>query len=471
MRNVFLCIALFFIVPAQAQITFEELYGTQGATMHFGFSVQQTLDGGYILAGGAQFDATIGSEMYLVKVDESGAMEWERTFGTLGLDRAYCVRQRIDGGYVLCGAFDSFGNDSLTIIRTDPAGDMLWERQYGGSVGRNMAYSLVESLDGGIVVTGFRGANPVSDILVLKVDGDGDVLWTSVIDLGGEEYGNTIRLMSDGGYMIVADNGEYDPDGDIHLLRLNADGDTLWTRTFDSGMHDTARGLWVNDDGGCIIAGGRDYPSRDIFLLRTDEQGNELWRRSHGDPTRDELAMDVQQLDDGGFIICGRKEDPLFNDDITMHLFRTDADGYIMWERTWGQGIFSEAMSLDRTTDGGFVLLGHTLDNLGGMAYGHMYLVKTDGAGYSMVAEQEAEHSLLSVFPNPTSAMVSFTADNSIVERLQAFDAQGRSVLDRLGAGLSHGTIDLSGLESGSYLLRATLRDGQHAVARIVVAR
>jgi hypothetical protein len=462
--------ALMVTLPTTAQVTFEVIHGMPGGTMHFGFSVQQTQDGGYILAGGAGTPTPSGMEMYLVKMDANGVLEWEHTYGTMLLDMAYCVRQSSDGGYVLCGVFNGFGNDTLTIIRTDGVGEVLWEHRYGGGLGRDIGYSLVETMDGGIAVTGFTGSGTALDIHVLKVDVDGQQLWSRVFDMGGSEYGNTIRQLVDGGFMVLADNGELDSDGDIHLLRLNEVGDTLWTRTFDSGEQDHARGLWVNSDGGYTIAGGRGYPNRDIFLVRTDALGNELWRRFHGDPSLDELAMDVQQRDDGGFIFCGRKEDPVLNR-IGMHLFSTDADGYILWEREWQRGIFCEAISLDRTTDGGSVLLGHTTDTLGGSVFGHMFLVKTDGAGYSSVQETLHSGLLLRLYPNPTTNTVTVEVGDATLERIQAFDALGRSVVDRTVRHFGPQVIDLSAQGSGTYLLIATLSGGQRAMARVLVSR
>lgn len=459
------------MVPAitKAQIMFDHVYGDSG--FDFGFSVQQTSDGGYILAGGSDTGEPNGTDMYLVKTDTYGGVQWQQTYGEQLLDLAYSVSQTADGGYVICGTFNGFGGDTLSIIRTDQQGEVIWEHQYPGSVGRDIGYSVVQTMDGGFAVSGFVGSGQATDVYVVKVDALGDLQWSTAVDLGAEEYGNTIRQLADGGFIVLADNGEVpEAVADMYLIRFNVMGDTLWTRSFGTPEADAARGLWVNDDGGFILAGGRDYPNRDIFLLRTDDQGNELWRRFHGDPTRDEMAMDVQQLDDGGFIFCGREENAV-TDDVVMHLFRTDGDGFISWEREFPRGIFSEGISLDSTTDGGFVIVGSTADTLGGFAFTDMFLVKTDATGYVTVDEVGTSGEGVAIWPNPVSELLSVSAPDGVFDRITLFDICGRVVTTAALNSSVRTEISVTMLPNGVYAAMASGPNGCDHRSTVVIAR
>ena len=179
------------------------------------------------------------------------------------------------------------------------------------------------------------------------------------------------------------------------------------------------------------------------------------------------MALDVQQLEDGGFICAGRKED-LATGDIQMHLLRTDADGYFAWERTFQQGIFSEATSLDQTSDGGFVLLGTTTDTLSENAITEMYLVKTDGAGYSAIAPRPGLPAALLVFPNPAADFVRIVSLDERLTSVVITDASGRPALTTAGTS-TDSQVDVRMLSSGTYFVTATLQDGRSLRQRLVV--
>jgi hypothetical protein len=454
--------------PALAQITFERTFGGSGTDL--GFSVQETSDGGFILAGSTQTTTPQGTEMVLMKTDAYGTELWSHTFGTQALDFAYSVRQTMDGGYVLCGMFGGFGTDTLTVVRTTADGSMAWVRHYPGGLTRDVGYCIRETADGGFVISGFAGPSGNTDVYIVKIDAAGNELWTTLVDLGANDFGNAVIPLSGGGYIVLADDGEIGSDGDLHLLRLSDTGDSLWTRTYGTSAHDHARGLWLTQDGGFILAGGSGYPDRDILLVRTDAQGNELWQRSIGDPALDELARDVQQLEDGGYIVCGRKEDPITGE-VRMLLFRTDADGYLQWERLFGQGVLTDANALDRTSDGGFVLIGSTTDIIGGSAFTDIYLVRTDGSGYTTISEAGHDAAVLSLAPVPASDKLHVAFGDLAVSSVLVFDASGRLIREWPVAGPAEFQLPVDDLRPGSYLLAVLDASGTTRIRRFMVAR
>lgn len=471
MRAIILLPAVGLFSAATAQITFERTYTAPGAPINLGSSVQQTMDGGYILAGGSDLGTGSGIDVALLKVDAYGELQWMHTYGSTLFDMAYCVREVSVGGYILAGVFSGFGNDTLALVRTDAAGEVIWERRFSGGLGRDIGYNVVETSDGGFAVCGFTGADPQLDALVIRVDADGELLWTRAFDLGATEYANAIRHLPDGGFIVLCDNGELGGlgEGVIHLLGSSADGDLTWNSVFSANEGLSARGLCVNSDGGFTIAGTVGYPHRDVILIRSDAQGEELWRRVYGAPGMDETAMDVQQLPDGGFIVCGRKE--VQTNDIRMHLFRTDADGMVLWERTWAHGFMNEALSLDSTTDDGFVLFGHSTDTIGGGLSIEMYLVKTDGNGFTNITEVPSPWASMLLAPVPANDRLSVTICGTAPRKVQLLDASGRVIREQSWRQTSVEWIPVHDLAPGGYFLSIVDELDRRSTRRFVVAR
>ncbi|MBK6777192.1 MAG: hypothetical protein IPG74_15610 [Flavobacteriales bacterium] len=314
---------------------------------------------------------------------------------------------------------------------------------------------MEETSDGGFLVCGFtEGTGTEEDVYVLRTTGNGTLLWATAVDFGASEVGWCLRRTDDDGCIVVANSFDAgDPNGEINLLRFDPNGDTLWTRTILTPGADESHGLAITSDDGLIIAGGIGYPDRDILLVRTDELGNEQWRRTHA-TLGDEAARDVQQMDDGGFIVGGRKEDLLTND-IQMHLMRTDADGYMEWERTFQQGIFSEANSLDRTSDGGFVLFGH--DRHTGRVRIHGHVLSEDGWGRILhrCVHRRSRRSDL-VYPNPAADRIRLDAGKAHLTSAVLFDPTGKPVLSETFSATTTAELSLGHLCCGAYVLTAT---------------
>ena len=464
---------LLFFIPAtllvptlSAQITFERTYG--GPEADLGFQVQQTSDGGYALFGVTWNNTAGSSDMLLIRTDAAGSELWSRTYGGVNQDMGYGGRQTSDGGYVLCGMFGGFGTDSLTLIRTDALGNMLWTGHYPGAIGRDIGYAVQETATGGFTVCGFaQGTGVAEDALLLHVNGAGVMQWMRTYDRGDSEVAWNLVMTADGGYALVVNSFVVgDPDGDPVLMRCNAQGDTLWTRRYVFPGPDETHGLDITADGGFILAGGNGYPDRDLTLLRTDAQGTELWRQQWV-TAGDVMANGVKAMDDGGTIGTGRSPGSQPGE-IALYLFRTDATGAPLWERTVERGIAAEGLGLDRTTDGGMVAVGRTSDLVNGLASTDVLLVKTDAAGYTSVELTTAQEGRATLAPNPCS-------DRSILQlprgiwRVRLFGPDGRVLadLDRVKDRTELEVVDLS---PGTYLVSAEAADRVEQL-RLVVAR
>jgi Secretion system C-terminal sorting domain len=463
---------LFMLLPmvTQGQVAFERTYG--GNAGDVGFSVEQTADGGYILAGATESSGAGSFDMYLMKVDPLGNEVWSKTFGTPEIELAYSVQQLSDGGYILCGGWAGFGSDSLTLIRTNATGDPEWIAHYPISVPRSIGYSVQETSDGGFVACGFSGPQDSEDMVVLKTDGQGVIQWTRTVDLGQNEVGYAVRETADHDLVVLGLSFiNYGVDGDMLLVRLDQAGNTLWTRPYPTAENEEGHGLSLNSDGGFTITARKWAVSADLFLMRTNSVGDTLWTRTFGSELGDDEGFDVEQTPNGDFVVTGRYQEAA-GEPAGMYLIRTDGAGDLLWERKVFNGVSAISQSVDLTSDGGYVMLGYTVDVFGADGNIDMFLVKTDGAGYTSIAEAVSDSDRITLFPNPADDVARFSmiTDRTGPLAIIVVDASGRMVRqERVGKETVH-AIDCSGLDNGVYSVLLKRNNGAIAMSSLVVS-
>lgn len=378
-KNLFFVLVILFcsIRITSAQITFQKTYG--GTSSDYAYSIQQTMDGGYIITGFTESFSAL-PDVYLIKTDVNGDTLWTKTLGLAGDDRGYSVRQTTDGGYIIVGNTVSFGtsNSNVYLIKTNAVGDTLWTKSFGGG-GFDIGSSVEQVTDGGYIIVGNTNSFPGNNaVYLIRTDTSGNLLWTKTLGGINQDFGYSIREVAGGGYVIVGRTNSFGAGNyDVYLMKTDSIGNLLWSKTFGGSNDEWGISVQQTIDGGYVITGFTESfgaGSSDVYLIKTDANGDSLWTKTYGASTTEEGKY-VQQTNDGGYIVVGYTTN--FNNNI--YLFKTDSIGNLIWSKTFGSGSDSRGYSIQQTTDGGYVITGN-IDNIFGSSY-NFFLIKTDSFG------------------------------------------------------------------------------------------
>ncbi|RJP82719.1 MAG: T9SS C-terminal target domain-containing protein [Candidatus Zixiibacteriota bacterium] len=377
-RLILLCtmVLLPLLVAAQPPDTlWTHTYGGNGE--EYAYDVQQTTDGGYIFAGSTTSYGA-GHQFYVVKTDANGGHIWGYDFGGSTNDYARSVQQSTDGGYVIAGYTYTTSVTDACLIKIDNAGNQIWQQQYGQWSNSDLAYCVRQTADGGYVIAGDTYSyGPDCQIYVIKTDSLGNQVWERNIGGAGHDQGRSIQQTTDGGYIIAGQKNTFSGGyWDVCLVKTNADGNPTWERTFGGNGYDYGNSVQQTSDGGYIIVGttlsfGAGYD--DVYLIKTDASGNLDWQRTFGGNSFDKGHC-VQTTIDGGYAIAGGTSS--FGGGYQVYLIKTDTNGNETWQCTLGGNNTDFGYSLLQTNDGGYVIAGQTQPAYGGTC--DAYLIKTE---------------------------------------------------------------------------------------------
>jgi len=384
MKKIIFKILLFVIVfPLLSQNAPDTLWtrvigGYQGDE---GWSILQTEDNGYIIVGATSSYGAGGSEdVWLIKTDSNGDTLWTKTYGGIDGETGYSIQKTNDNGFIIAGITGSFppGDSNVFLVKTDFNGNEQWNRVYGGN-DSDSGWFVQQTNDGGFIIVGntYSFGLGGSDVWLIKTDENGNESWNQTYGGIGIDYGRSVLQTIDNGFLIIGGTEPFEfGNADVWLIKTDADGDTLWTKTYGGNDIDYGQSVQQTIDDGYILVGttkSYGHGSWDVYLIKTNANGDTLWTNTFGG-IGSESGWDVKQTLDGGFIIVG---DTHFfgsgGDDV--YVIKTDNLGNEIWFETYGCEDYDSGYSVQQTIDYGYIIAGYT--NIGSGAK-NIYLIKLE---------------------------------------------------------------------------------------------
>jgi len=398
MKKIALFITLLFCnTTLFAQNTFEKIIDTLGSGG--ANCIQETYDGGYIYGGVCSLN---GNDAIIVRLDSIGTIEWVKTYSGPSIEGVLYLEQIPDSGYMVNALYDGGANSKSWLLRLDANGDTLWTKTFSVGIGPTLPPQQNSMASVNNVIYGLSGyyipPSFMPDIFFISVTGNGFLLSSKVYTTPFSSDGGSIWKTHDGGFIMAGEIGTPSFHYDIYMIRTNTYGDTLWTKSYDLSYHEVAQDIKQTNDSGFVITGYVENTATfqyNIGIIKTNAIGDTLWTKLYGD-TISCGGSSIYQTNDGGFILTG-----VFAGDI--YLLKTDSNGDSLWSRRFGQlntGDFS--FFVRQTKDNGYIIGGQGIVN----GIGGSYIIKTDSMGNVNSGTGIAEVNnpfKFNIYPNPSS--------------------------------------------------------------------
>jgi hypothetical protein len=360
------------IVAVGAQVTpwveWTQSYG--GSYDDRAYSVVATSDDGYAIAGVTTSFGEGNGDFWLIKTDDLGNIQWNKTYGGNHYDYCYSMIETYDGGFALTGFSWSFGNGlrDFWLVKTDNNGNVEWNQTYGDELAEE-AHSIIQTSDNGFVLAGdkyFEEGSDNRDCWIVRTDSMGNVIWNQRYGGGGSDTFNSIIETFDGGFAVAGyvDSSFEGKSTDFWLIKTDSNGNLQWEKIFGGVKIDRANDLIQTSDGGYVLVGYTESFGAgwyDCWLIKTDIQGNCVWNQTFGGLDRD-IAYSIVETLDGGFALAGYTKSSVGYGNEDFWLVKTDSLGNLEWERFYGSPDHEIAYSLIEKSVGGYVLAGFIED-------------------------------------------------------------------------------------------------------------
>jgi hypothetical protein len=364
------------------------------------FAVQQTADNGFIVAGStfsSDGDITINQgnwDYWIVKLSPLGSIEWQKTYGGSDQDRAYDVKQTLDGGFIVVGDSRSNdgdvsvnnGNHDFWILKLDQFGSIIWEKSFG-QINQDNARSVQQTSDGGFIIAGHKWDLNIQqlDLWIIKLNNSGILQWQQ--SFGGFEMDRSPNIIetSDGGYFVNAtsDSDDQNVSGsngqdDYYVLKLNSFGAVEWQNCYGGSGNERNNNPTTpiqTIDGGYIIGGYSGSSDGDVtenkgyfdaWILKLSSAGNIEWQKSVGSIGDDSYASIIEN--GNNLLMAGSSA--LVDGDVTHNnggfdywLTCFSNSGTLLWDYSYGGSGRDIATEMQATSDGGSVIVGTTESN------------------------------------------------------------------------------------------------------------
>lgn len=518
------CLTLAFLLISNHFLAAQDIQWQQvlgGVHSEYLYDVKATPDYGFLLIG-SSFSEDSGNksgkgqgdlDYFLWKMDESGKMEWQKTFGGSGSDYLYSASLTKEGGYILGGSSDSpksgdkqedgFGNMDFWILKLDPTGEEEWQITLGG-IGNDQLQSIQQTPDGGFIIGGSSDSSPIPskeggtsgsgeisiklqnsfgsfDYWVIKLSADGEVEWEKTF---GGMFSDQLKtvLITEDGYLIggtsnsiISGNKSAKELGmnDYWIIKLDTDGNQEWQRAY-GGEGDESLAQILETENGFLLAGSSNSKTSenkksdsvngtDFWLVEIDKQGEMSWDNTY-DIGQWDMLVNVTKSEDNTFLLGGyastetlgkRTDNKGINDFVAIKI---NHRGEMLWNKTIGGNGTDQLKGLTQTRDGGYILAGNSDSkksddkdkaSIGGNDY---WVVKLGNEKKS--AE---ERQLVEIYPNPTYQYTNIIISEEFKEaEVQVFNLNGQK-LQQNRLPYRSTPVDLQGYPPGVYIFKISV--------------
>jgi hypothetical protein len=497
MNNI-LQLSIFFISffsIAQPNIDWHKCIGGTGD--EHGYSIQQTLDGGYIVLGSTTSnDGDVSgnhglNDVWVVKLSTIGDVQWQKCLGGSNEDNGYSIQQTLDGGYIVIGSTTSNNGDvsgihgtnlsDIWVVKLSSLGDIQWQKCLGGTSQDTGSY-IKQTSDGGFILTGtiysnngdVSGNHGLSDVWVVKLSSLGDIQWQKCLGGTNIDITNSIQQTIDGSYVLISTTSSNDGDvsgnhgqNDVWVVKLSSLGLLQWQKCLGGTIGEAAGLIQQTLDGGYVLIGftnsndgnvSGNHGSGDIWVVKLSSLGVVQWQRCLGGSGADDRKS-IKQTSDQGYVIIGYTRS---NDgDVSGNHGQTDiwvvklsSLGVIQWQKCIGGSGDEQGYSIQQTSDEGYVFTGLTSSNDGDVSGNH-------GGQYDLVVLklssfleiEESIYNSLILSPNPVVNILNIRSNDDLKN-------QPYTIIDSLGRDVLYGklnevesTINVEQLSKGIYYL------------------
>ena len=488
---------IFFLITtvfAQApSIAWQKSLG--GTNQEYGYCIKQTNDGGYIVVGesvspvGGMISNNYGSyDCWVVKLDNDGMVQWQKSLGGSDNDRANDVQLTSDGGYIIVGFtysnnFDvtgHYGNSDVWTVKLNSAGVIEWQKPLGGS-STDGGLSIQQTTDGGYILCGYTFSTNGAVTTgpggwIVKINSTGTIQWQKSIG----NFMNCIQQTTDGGYIAAGYSNGPLGNTDYHIVKLDNLGTTQWQNYYGGTSSDAAYYIQQTTDGGYIVAGESNSSNTDVtqnngsydyWVLKLNSLGELQWQKALGGSSFD-YGKSIQQTTDGGFIVCGKinSNNGLVtgnHGDEDYWVVKLDNTGSVLWQKTLGGPGADWGQSIQQTSDGGYIVAGTTGSSTGDVTiqYGDrdFWVVKLNPDNLSTTDFSNANR--VSIFPNPTKDFFKLSNYENI-QKIELYDLNGKKLLFKND--FEDEKISMQNFSKGIYSIKIYLDNGDIISDKII---
>ncbi len=490
-----------------------------GGSNYHGNCIVQTSNGGYVIAGVAGSDVSGnhgGSDIWAVKLDASGSIQWQKCLGGSGDEWATCIIQTLDGGYAITGAASSKDGDVIEnkapaplheawIVKLDSAGTIQWAKCYNNNLlipsGDGVAWSITQDTTGEYIIAGQQGFKAegchfnTTDAFVIKLDSSGNLLWQRCFGGYGPDEAQSIIKTLDGGYAFGANTSSNDGDvtgfhldstsdfsQDYWLVKLNAGGSMEWQKALGSIKSDYFASIVQTADSGFVAGGNSGSNNGDVsgihgaggaWIVKVNSKRVIQWQNSLGGKFSNAVHSMIK-TSDGGFIFTGATNS---NDgDVSgwhpsadstqgrtrdVWVVKLNATGSMEWQKCLGGSGEDEGWSIIETKDGGYAISGNTDSQDGDVSDNHgkqgIWIVKLKGTVNRVESTYHngAQLNYFQVYPNPSSEQVHLQMwGNQTVRKVTMYDILGREISSISTLNGNTATVNVQTLMQGIYIAK-----------------